>query len=110
MICDITTPCASPSIGSKPWSCYVPVQRLEVLIRRRKGERAICLDWHPLVRAAEASPRDWGLGLKSTRMICDERLHLTEPRGPGSLSWLRQALLPRLPPGRLSEMRYDGER
>ena len=60
---------------------FVPVQRLEVLIRRRKGERAIYLDWHPLVRMAEAPPCDWGLGLKSTRMICDERLHLTEPAG-----------------------------
>jgi len=60
---------------------FVPVQRLEVLIRRRKGERAIYLDWHPLLRVAEAPPCDWGLGLKSTRMICDERLHLTEPAG-----------------------------
>jgi hypothetical protein len=60
---------------------FVPVQRLEVLIRRRKGERAIHLDWHPLVRMAEAPLCDWGLGLKSTRMICDERLHLTEPVG-----------------------------
>jgi hypothetical protein len=60
---------------------FVPVQRLEVLIRRRKGERAIHLDWHPLVRVAEEPPCDWGPGLKSTRMICDERLHLTEPAG-----------------------------
>jgi hypothetical protein len=32
---------------------YVPVQRFDVLIRRRKGERLIQLDWHPLVKAAE---------------------------------------------------------
>ena len=60
---------------------FVPVQRLEVLIRRRKGERVIQLDWHPLVRMAEALSCDWGPGSKSTRMICDERLHLTEPAG-----------------------------
>ena len=60
---------------------FVPVQRLEVLIRRRKGERVIHLDWHPLVRLAEPPPCDWGLGSESTRMICDERLHLTEPAG-----------------------------
>jgi hypothetical protein len=29
---------------------FVPVQRLEVLVRRRKGERVIQLDWRPLVR------------------------------------------------------------
>jgi len=60
---------------------FVPVQRLEVLIRRRKGERVIHLDWHPLVRLAEPPPCDWGLGSGPTRMICDERLHLTEPAG-----------------------------
>ncbi len=60
---------------------YVPVQRLEVLIRRRKGERVIQLDWHPLVRLAEPPPCDWGPGFNSTRLICDERLHLTEPAG-----------------------------
>ena len=60
---------------------YVPVQRLEVMIRRRKGERLIHLDWHPLARLAEPPPCDWGLGLSATRLICDERLHLTEPAG-----------------------------
>jgi hypothetical protein len=60
---------------------FVPVQRLEVLIRRRKGQRVINLDWHPLVRLAEPPPCDWGLGLSSTRFVCDERLHLTELGG-----------------------------
>jgi hypothetical protein len=60
---------------------FVPVQRLEVLIRRRKGERVIHLDWHPLVRTAEPPICEWGLGSGPTRLICDERLHLTEPAG-----------------------------
>ncbi|MGD0188647.1 MAG: zinc ribbon domain-containing protein [Roseiarcus sp.] len=60
---------------------FVPVQRLEVLIRRRKGERLIHLDWHPLARLAEPPPCDWGVGLNATRLVCDERLHLTEPAG-----------------------------
>jgi hypothetical protein len=60
---------------------FVPVQRLEVLIRRRKGERAIQIDWHPLVRLAEPPLCEWGRGLNSTRLVCDERLHLTEPAG-----------------------------
>jgi hypothetical protein len=60
---------------------FVPVQRLEMLIKRRKGERVISLDWHPLLRMAEPPPCDWGLGTGVTRLICDERLHLTEPAG-----------------------------
>ena len=60
---------------------YVPVQRLDVLIRRRKGERLIRLDWHPLVRLPEPPPCDWGAGLERTRLVCDDALHLTEPAG-----------------------------
>ncbi len=59
----------------------VPAQRLAVLVRRRKGERLIHLDWHPLARLTEPPPCDWGLGLDNTRLVCDERLHLTEPAG-----------------------------
>ena len=40
---------------------YVPVQRLDVLIRRRKGERVVQLDWHPLVKAAEPPLCEAGL-------------------------------------------------
>ena len=60
---------------------YVPVQRFEVLIRRRKGERIIRLDWHPLVRAAEPPLCEAGLGRERTRLVCDDKLHLTEPAG-----------------------------
>ena len=60
---------------------YLPVQRFEVLVRRRKGERLIRLDWHPLVRLTEPPPCDWGMGLDRVRLVCDEKLHLTEPSG-----------------------------
>jgi len=60
---------------------YVPVQRLEVLIKRRKGERLIGIDWHPLVRAAEPPPCEAGLGLERVRFVCDDNLHLIEPAG-----------------------------
>jgi hypothetical protein len=60
---------------------FVPVQRFTVAIRRRKGERVIQLDWHPLVRLAEPPTCDWGLGLSRSRMVCDAKLHLTEPEG-----------------------------
>ena len=60
---------------------YVPVQRFDLAIRRRKLERLVQLDWHPLVRLAEPPACDWGLGLSRTRLVCDEKLHLTEPEG-----------------------------
>lgn len=60
---------------------YLPVQRFDILIRRRKGERRIVFDWHPLVRMAEPPCCDWGLGLDAVRLVCDDRLHLTEPEG-----------------------------
>jgi len=60
---------------------YVPVQRFYVIIRRRKGERQIPLDWHPSVRLMEPPPCDWGLGIDRIRLVCDEKLHLTEPAG-----------------------------
>jgi hypothetical protein len=62
---------------------YVPVQRLEVLIRRRKGERVIWLDWHPLLKAAELPLCEAGLGLDRMRLVCDDNLHLTEPEEHG---------------------------
>ncbi len=60
---------------------YMPVQRLEVMIRRRKGERLIHLDWHPLLRSAEAPVCEWGQGSGKTRLVCDGKLHLVEPEG-----------------------------
>ena len=65
---------------------YVPVHRLDVLIRRRKGERVIRLDWHPLVKAAEPPLCEAGLGRGRVRLVCDDRLHLTEPEGQAPCS------------------------
>ena len=50
-----------------------------VLIRRRKGERLIQLDWHPLVKAAEWPLCEAGGGRNRARLVCDDKLHLTEP-------------------------------
>lgn len=73
---------------------FAPVQRYEVLIKRRKGERLIRLDWHPAVRLAELPSSDWGLGLERTRLVCDDSLHLTDPAGQAprpscSKAWCR---------------------
>jgi hypothetical protein len=60
---------------------YVPVHRFEVVIKRRKGERLVRLDWHPLVRLIELLPCEAGLGLDRVRFVCDDKLHLIEPAG-----------------------------
>jgi hypothetical protein len=60
---------------------FCPVHRYDVLIRRRKGERIIGIDWHPAVRMMELPPCDWGLGSEQARLVCDDRLHLTDPNG-----------------------------
>ncbi|MEN3377647.1 MAG: hypothetical protein V7604_3002, partial [Hyphomicrobiales bacterium] len=60
---------------------FVPVQRFEVLVKRRKGERLMRLDWHPSVRLMEPPPSDWGLGLGHSRLVCDDHLHITDPGG-----------------------------
>ncbi|MBV8054522.1 MAG: hypothetical protein JO071_04695 [Deltaproteobacteria bacterium] len=60
---------------------YLPVQRFDVVIRRRKAERLIQIDWHPLVRMMEPPPCDWGIGLDRQRLVCDEKLHLTDLAG-----------------------------
>jgi hypothetical protein len=60
---------------------FAPVQRYDVLIRRRKGERALILDWHAAARMLEPLPCDWGTGLERVRLACDDRLHLIEPEG-----------------------------
>jgi hypothetical protein len=65
---------------------YLPVQRFEVLIRRRKGERVIRLDWHPLIKMAEPPLCEAGLGHDRIRVVCDEKLHLTEPAGQAPCS------------------------
>ena len=64
---------------------YVPVQRFEVLIRRRKGERVVRLDWHPLVRDGRATvvrggPRPRSRAPRVRRQAAPDR-----PRRPSAL-------------------------
>jgi hypothetical protein len=58
---------------------YAPVQRFDVLIKRRKGERLIRIDWHPLVRTLELPLCEAGAGPERTRLVCDDSLHLVAP-------------------------------
>src|SRR5437763_633079 len=73
---------------------FVPVHRYDVLIKRRKGERLVRIDWHPAVRMIEPPPSDWGLGIGRARLVCDDHLHLTDPSGQApcpscSKAWCR---------------------
>ena len=49
-----------------------PVQRLELTIKRRKGERQVALDWHPLVRRLDPPPCEWSSTAEITRVVCDD--------------------------------------
>lgn len=60
---------------------YAPVHRHEVLIKRRKGERIVAIDWHPAARMMEPPLSDWGHGLERARLVCDDHLHLTDLEG-----------------------------
>jgi hypothetical protein len=60
---------------------FAPVHRYEVLIKRRKGQRIVAIDWHPAVRMMEPPLCDWGHGLERARLVCDDRLHLTDLDG-----------------------------
>jgi hypothetical protein len=59
----------------------VPLWFAHACFRRRKGERVVWLDWHPLVRTAELPLCEAGLGLDRVRLVCDDKLHLTDPAG-----------------------------
>lgn len=58
---------------------YVPVQRFDTLIKRRKGERLIRIDWHPLARALEPPLCESGSTTERTRLVCDDSLHVVAP-------------------------------
>jgi hypothetical protein len=60
---------------------FAPVYRYDVLIKRRKRERAMSIDWHPAIRMIEPPLSDWGLGVGRARLVCDDHLHLTDPSG-----------------------------
>ena len=84
---------------------FVPVQRFEVLVKRRKGERLMRLDWHPAVRLMEPPPSDWGLGIGRSRLVCDDQLHITDPAGQSPCPSCGQSVVPRLPPDGLPALR-----
>jgi predicted RNA-binding Zn-ribbon protein involved in translation (DUF1610 family) len=61
----------------------MPVQRFAVLIKRRKGERLLTLDWNPLARRLEQAPCEYSYTWERPREVCDEALHLLSPAAHG---------------------------
>lgn len=57
-------------------SLIMPVQRFELLIKRRRGERHFHLDWNPLARQLEQPPCEYSFTWEAGRLVCDDRLHL----------------------------------
>lgn len=57
------------------------VQRFKLLIRRRKAERVMHLDWHPLARRLEPPSCEFGDATGRARLVCDDALHLVSPAG-----------------------------
>ena len=59
----------------------MPVQRIALMLRRRKGERLVHVDWNPLARRLEFLPCEFGHTADRTRLVCDDALHLVSPAG-----------------------------
>jgi hypothetical protein len=59
----------------------MPVHRLELLVRRRKGERLIRLDWNPLSRKLEQLDCEFSHGPGRERLVCDDAMHIVSPAG-----------------------------
>jgi hypothetical protein len=54
----------------------MPVQRFNILIRRRKGERKLELDWNPLARKLEQAPCEVSYTWERPRAVLDDTLQL----------------------------------
>jgi hypothetical protein len=65
---------------SQTLEIVMPVRRVELLIRRRKGERKLTLDWNPLARKLDVPPCEYSYTREATRVACDDRLHLIAPK------------------------------
>ena len=59
----------------------MPVQRLEVQIRRRKAERVIRLDWNRLARRLEPPASEDNFAPDRPRLACDDAVHLVSAAG-----------------------------
>jgi hypothetical protein len=57
------------------------VQRIMLVIKRRKGERKLALDWNPIARQLDSLPCEWSFVTAGSRIVCDDRLHIVSQAG-----------------------------
>jgi hypothetical protein len=58
-----------------------PVQRITLVIKRRKGERKLPLDWNPIARQLDPLPCEWSYVAAGPRVVCDDQLHIVRMDG-----------------------------
>ena len=65
----------------------MPVYRFELLIKRRKGERHVNMDYNPVLRKLEPPPCEQSFAPMLRRLVCDDALHLvsSEAHAPCSV-------------------------
>ena len=57
----------------------IPVYRFELLIKRRKGERHLNMDFNSVLRKLEPPPCEQSFSPILRRLVCDDKLHLVSP-------------------------------
>jgi hypothetical protein len=68
---------------SQTLEIVMPVQRVQALLKRRKAERRLALDWNPAARRLDAPPDEWSFASTPARVVCDAASHLLSPAGHG---------------------------
>jgi hypothetical protein len=68
---------------SQALELIMPVQRFDLLIKRRKARRQLQLDWNPLLRKLDTPPCEHTFTREAARVVCDDRLHLISPPAHG---------------------------
>lgn len=57
------------------------VKRVELVVKRRKGERKLTLDWNPIARQLDPLPCEWSFVAEGSRVVCDDHLHIVSLEG-----------------------------
>lgn len=57
----------------------VPVQRVHLVVKRRKAERKITMDWNAAARRLEPPPDEWSFAADTVRLVCDAASHIAHP-------------------------------
>lgn len=55
------------------------VRRFDLIVKRRKKERRLQLDWNPLTRKLERPMCEYTHGEASSYIVCDDALHIVSP-------------------------------